>query len=416
MGGALRVLILLPSAPRRDSVHGGGRVQAQFLSQITSRHEVAVVCFRDEGDPGSDPYFVERCAVLEEVVRPASIRTSRVRRYLQIVGTFARLRPLWVHDWSARSFSHKVNEVVSAFRPDIIQYESHVMAQYLTDVEDGDARRVLVQHEPGTRSSPYLQGLAPFVGRLAHRIEKMAWRRYETAVYRRVDAVVVFTDADRRIVGTAAGPTPVHVIAPGTIVPDHPLDPAGRWPPSLVFVGNFIHPPNVDAARRLIGTILPAVRERIPDVTLFVVGDRPPNDLVRESRGDVVVTGRVEDITPYLDAAAVVVAPMHLGGGMRIKVLEALAAGKAVVATPLAVEGLAVSDGREVSVAGDDRQFAERVVELLTDDHKRRSMASAAHEWAREHLGWDRTLADYEALYAGLGEDRREPENHDGWA
>jgi glycosyltransferase involved in cell wall biosynthesis len=116
----------------------------------------------------------------------------------------------------------------------------------------------------------------------------------------------------------------------------------------------------------------------------------------------VTVTGAVPDVTPYLDEAAVVAAPLRMGGGMRVKVLEALAAGKAVVATPLAVEGLQLTAGEQVEVAAGDEQFARSLERLVRDEARRRELASSARRWAAENLGWAPVVASYERLYAEL--------------
>jgi glycosyltransferase involved in cell wall biosynthesis len=116
----------------------------------------------------------------------------------------------------------------------------------------------------------------------------------------------------------------------------------------------------------------------------------------------VVVTGGVPDVTPYLDRAAVVVIPVRMGGGMRVKVLEALAAGKAVVASRLAAEGLDVVHGRQILFAESDREFADATVELLLDVERRASLAAGARAWALENLGWDRVISAYENLYDSL--------------
>jgi glycosyltransferase involved in cell wall biosynthesis len=116
----------------------------------------------------------------------------------------------------------------------------------------------------------------------------------------------------------------------------------------------------------------------------------------------VAVCGRVPDVTPYLDAATVVAAPLRQGGGMRVKVLEALAAGKAVVATPLAVEGLDLAPGREALVAHDAAAFADAVALLVQEPARRARIAGTARAWAAAHLGWERSAAAYEALYDHL--------------
>jgi glycosyltransferase involved in cell wall biosynthesis len=112
--------------------------------------------------------------------------------------------------------------------------------------------------------------------------------------------------------------------------------------------------------------------------------------------------GHVPELAPFLDAASLVVAPLRLGGGMRVKVLEALAAGKAVVASPRAAEGLEIADGREIVFAETDEEFVAAVSGLLADEERRVELARAARRWAERELGADRIVAAYEALYARL--------------
>ncbi|MCQ3937010.1 MAG: hypothetical protein DPW18_08200 [Chloroflexi bacterium] len=399
----MRLLLLLPFAPRLDAAHGGGRVIAQFLTGVMKRHRVALVCFREAGEPGTDPFFRERCELVEEIVRPASEKSgaARLLRYLRWMSALVRLRPLWVADWDSPAFARKVREAAQGFQPDVIQAEYHIMGQYLSVLEDIEARRMLIEYEPGTRAAGYIRTLPPFLNGLLNRIDGISWRRYERWLYRRVGAIVVFTEADRRSIKEAAGRTPIYVIPPGMAIPEHPLNPLGSYPRSLLFVGNFVHAPNVDAARRLVQSIFPAVQGRLPEVQLFIVGAHPPARLRELAGENVVITGWVPDVTPYLDRAAVFAAPMYLGGGMRIKVLEALAAGKAVVTTPLAIEGLNLADG-EVVLAGNDAEFAERIVRLLKDDEERLSLAGRARAWACDHLGQDQANEKYETLYKEL--------------
>jgi glycosyltransferase involved in cell wall biosynthesis len=132
------------------------------------------------------------------------------------------------------------------------------------------------------------------------------------------------------------------------------------------------------------------------------VGENPPADLKRTASEQIVVTGRVRDLIPYLDQAALLAAPLSLGGGMRIKVLESLAAGKAIVTTPLAVEGLDVEDGIHLLIAKTDAEFAERILHLLRDENERLALASRARAWACEHIGWDQSISKYEVLYREL--------------
>ena len=112
------------------------------------------------------------------------------------------------------------------------------------------------------------------------------------------------------------------------------------------------------------------------------------------------------DVTPYLDRASLVVAPLRRGGGMRVKVLEALAAGKALVASPLAVEGLDVTDGEHCVLADGDQEYVDAMERLLLDPDRRAALAVSARRWALANLGWERSVAAFEDLYHRLTRHR----------
>jgi glycosyltransferase involved in cell wall biosynthesis len=177
----------------------------------------------------------------------------------------------------------------------------------------------------------------------------------------------------------------------------------------VLFVGNFVHPPNIDAATRLVREIFPRVLGTHPDASLHVVGANPPPELRAASGRAVTITGRVPDPVPYIERAAVVAAPIRFGGGMRVKVLEALAAGKPLVASRLAVEGLELADGDQFVAAESDEEFADRICDLLADEPLRQRLGARAREWAVENLNWERSVAAYEDLYARLLRERVSP-------
>jgi glycosyltransferase involved in cell wall biosynthesis len=213
---------------------------------------------------------------------------------------------------------------------------------------------------------------------------------------------VTFTDEDRTAIAELAPTARVVCIRPGVDPPPTASDPLGADPPRILFVGSFRHPPNIEAALRLALDVLPRVRERVPEARLEIVGDSPPRELRRLGTPHVRLTGRVPDVRPFLDDAAVVVAPLRLGGGMRVKVLDALAAGKALVATPTALAGLPVVPGEHALVAESDAELSEALVQLLTDGGRRGALGAAARAWALEELAWERAAAEYSALYSSL--------------
>ena len=343
-----------------------------------------------------------RCDFVREVPHVHPRGAARLFRRIQVFSLLLRGRPVWVSWWAVDDYANCVRETAAAWRPDVVQLEYHLMGQYLPALRECPAPRVLVQYDPGTGSAPMprfgVLGLRHLMGPLDQR----AWRRYETSIMRGVDAVVVFTERDRATVTALAGDTTIVRIPLGAVVPEQALSPVGHDSSTLLFVGSFAHPPNVDAADRLIRAILPRVRVGRPDLRLVLVGGNFPADLRRRAGTGVEIAGSVPDVTPYLERASLVVMPLRQGGGMRVKALEALAAGKAIVASPLAVEGLDVMDGRECSIASTDAEFAERITHLLDHAEERRRLGTAARSWALDHLSWSGAVDAYDQLYRSL--------------
>jgi glycosyltransferase involved in cell wall biosynthesis len=240
------------------------------------------------------------------------------------------------------------------------------------------------------------------LARIVHFLDALAWQGFERTFTGQVEALVVFTERDRRVLTRSVSSVPIVCIPIATCISARAFNPLGSSPPSLLLVGNFIHPPNVDAALRLGQRIFPAVRKKFPDASLYLVGDQPPPEIRRLSGSGIFVTGLVPEIMPFLDQAAVVVAPLRLGGGMRVKVLEALAAGKALVASPLAVEGLDIENGMQAAIVDADEDFQHAICRLLAHSDERSLMAHRARQWALDHLVWEKSLAAYETLYRDL--------------
>jgi polysaccharide biosynthesis protein PslH len=398
----LRLLFLAPFAPRRDGSHGGGRAIAELLVRLAERHRVALVCLRGAAEPPADAALLERCEMVREVARPAGGGTlSRFGRRARVAAALVRGTPAMVTGSASEEYAAAVREAAGSFEPDIVQLEYHLMGAYLRALTGCPAPRVLRQLEPGAAAAreraSYRPGLARFTGSL----ERRAWERYERGVMARVQAVVALTRRDAAALAPLAGGTPIECIPLALVPPARAFDAAGTAA-ELLFVGNYTHAPNIEAVERLIQAILPRVRAACPDAVLRVVGAHPPARWSGRESAGILVAGSVPDVGPCLDRAAVVLAPLAIGGGMRVKVMEALAGGKAVVATPLALEGLEVEDGHQVRIGRTDEELARLTIELLQCPDRRAALGARARAWALAALGWEGPLAAFERLYASL--------------
>ena len=397
----LRLLVAVPFTPRVDATHGG-RVIAQFLMEVSRRHRVGLVYLRRNGGRSVDDALAQRCELVEEVEAGSLLSGERRwQRRLRVLASPLTGQPSPIRASSDPRLCEALVRVAESWRPDVIQLEHEALAQCANAVRHLTPVVVLVCHEPGLDAARELARTTTARRRWAHRLDGWVWSRFWATHLPEVDAVVVFTDADRRALASAADGVRIATIPLGIEIPPDPLDPFGS-DSTIAFVGGYQHLPNADAAVRLMRSIAPRIRERVGSLRVSVVGAAPTAEMRAAASPQDDVTGEVPSVAPYVNDAAVVVLPIRLGGGMRVKLLEALAAGKAIVASPRAAAGLAVTSGVELELAETDDEFVDAVVALLRDSDRRVALARNGRAWAIEHLGWSGRIRSYEALYRSL--------------
>ncbi len=377
----------------------------RLIGELQESCSVGVIYLRARSESPIEEALAQRCAVVEEV--PRRVQPSR---WITSASALARGEPMWVREWRVPAFRTRLRELLLRWNPDVVQFECHTMAQYADEVDSYPS--ILVEHEPGTPAIRDRWRTSRGWRRAVFARDAQSWQAYERRILTKFDAVVCFTELDKRQVLELEPNARIQVIPPAP--PNAQISESivrtgsSAPPPTIVFAGNFIHPPNLDAAHWLIGDIFPRVLLRHPDAELQIVGAGPPASLRRLASGlRVSITGTVPDVRPFLQSATVVVAPLRTGGGIRLKVMEALAYGKALVATPLAAEGLGVSDGRELLLAGTSESFAGRLADALSDQGLRQELSRNALAWAAIFGAPGRVGSAFEQLYAMLADRNR---------
>ncbi|MGQ0766682.1 MAG: glycosyltransferase [Gemmatimonadota bacterium] len=225
------------------------------------------------------------------------------------------------------------------------------------------------------------------------------WRRmvsFEGRECRRHDHVIAVSEADSDSFRRDYGVTSVTAVPTG--VDTDYFTPAGveRDRNEIVFVGSMDWLPNDDGVRWFAGSILPLIRRRVPAARLTIVG-RDPTPAVRQLVADpaITVTGRVADVRPFVERAALVVVPLRVGGGTRLKIYEAMAMERAVVSTTIGAEGLPVTDGREIVIADEPDAFANAAVALLADSGRADRLGRAAADLVRSRFSWENVTREF---------------------
>lgn len=223
-------------------------------------------------------------------------------------------------------------------------------------------------------------------------------RTFEAKALPRFDSVVAVSREDRELMQQEYDMNAIYEVPTG--VDTDFFRPSGKVKHianNLVFTGSMDWLPNEDAIRYFTQQIMPRIKEAIPSVTLTVVGRDPYPGLRELSRRDpsVVVTGRVEDVRPYMERAAAYIVPLRIGGGTRLKIFEAMAMEKPIISTTIGAEGLPVRDGVELLLADTPESFAQAVVGVLNKEGLAAALAQRAAATVREKFGWGKVAESF---------------------
>lgn len=270
-------------------------------------------------------------------------------------------------------------------RPDLLQVEYAQLASYAADISAGT--RVLDLHNVESALVKSIAELRRAPMRLALQLEATRLRRLENAALRSFDVVAVVSETDRARLGSEGAPA---LLCPNGWDATEPI-PFGDEK-IVVFVGLLGWGPNEDAAVWLAKEVWPAVLEHVSEAKLLLVGRDPSSRVLDLRTGTIEVTGSVPDVHPYLARARVGTAPLRAAGGSRLKILEALANGRPVVATSTGAEGLEDLVGNGIVIADSAPETVEALVDLLENRDRAEAIGKAGHDAVRARHSWDATL------------------------
>lgn len=238
-------------------------------------------------------------------------------------------------------------------------------------------------------------------GSVGARLNLPMARQFERWMFTPYDRTVVIAEPDREMLQSIQPKLTIDVIPNGIDLDQFQVQDGERDQKTLLFVGNYDYAPNQDAVKVLVEQILPRVRDQIPDVRLQLVGNHPPDWMRGLASDSIEVTGRVPDVQPYLAEATVFVCPLRIGAGLKNKVLEALAMGIPVVATPLSVDGIHVTHGESAWIA-EVEKLADGVIHVLANRSLQQTLSQAGRARIEADYSWAKTASQYEALYDEL--------------
>ncbi len=405
----MRILFLTPQLPYPP--HQGTTIRNyNIIANLAPRHEIHLLSFvLSQDEIAAATPLQQHCRNIEGIPTP---RRSPLKRFWSL---FLSPLPDMALRLPSAEFQAKLAATLQRVPFDVVQIEGIEMAQHWMDwrisntqypisiFDDHNAEYVLQQRAFETD----IRHPRRWVAALYSLIQWKKLSRYEAKICQLADQVVAVSEADKAA---------LHQLVPSlnvTVVPNavdveyytsagihsSPLPPR-----SLVFTGKMDFRPNVDAVLWFCHEVLPLVLEQMPDVRFYIVGQKPHRRILRLADDPAVtVTGYVDDVRSYIAGACVYVVPLRIGGGTRLKVLEAMAMSKPIVSTSLGSEGFErLESGRELILADTPQEFAQQVIKLLDDAPRRERLGQAARRFVEERYDWRLIIPRLERMYEKL--------------
>jgi len=409
----VKILVVTPylAYPGTD---GGGTVMFNFIKNLSERHEIAYLTFARQSDLVHLPKVAPFCVETVTVPLPGGALESGfqrgvnlARRVLKNILSLATFTPVVVQKCMSPAMSREIRRAIERHRPDVVHFCFPQMAHY---IEDCDGVPAVMDTSDAALVGVFRRAMnAPRIWTKAYYLlQWLFWVRYESRFFPRFAKVLTVTEQDAAALRMVMPDLDVYADAIAVDIEAPPKagpaqGPAGR----IGFLASFNHQPNVDAALYFAQQIFPLVRERLPQAQFVVAGKNPPPALLEMQGAGVSCLGFVDDVSAFYGDAEVVVAPIRFGGGIKIKVLEAMACGKAVVTTSVGAEGIAKPDDRVLMVADDPEAFAAAVVSLLADRDRRNELGEGARRLIERKFSWCRVIDELDGIYSRLVQAKR---------
>lgn len=372
----------------------GGQIRTlEMLRQLHKRHEVHYVAFDDPGSPEglrrSSEYCTRAYPISHRIVPKRSLRFAG-----QLAAGLFSTIPVAGMRYRSEAMRETISRLLSEH-----SFDAKVCDFLFPSINIPDMRGwTLFQHNVETIiwERHAAAGRTP-LHRAYFGIQARRMFEWERTVCRQASHVLTVSPVDEELVRNRFGVRSTSSVPTGVDLEyfERPADVTLSH--DLVFVGSMDWMPNIDGVRWFLDEVFPIIRARRPECRLAVVGRRPPAQIAAEAKDpSITITGTVPDVRPFLWHSAVSIVPLRVGGGTRLKIFEAMAAGTPVVSTTIGAEGLPVRHGVDVAIADTPDRFAAECLKLLENQEERRRISDAGLDFIRARFSWEQVTRQFE--------------------
>ncbi len=398
----MKILVLGEEFPY--PLNTGGRIRTfSLFSRLAQRHEVRFLAY---GDEDSESFrYCAKSGLIPIAVPPQIPPKKGPAFYLRLLANLFSGLPYVVTSHYSEVYRNHLKAELEQKPADLVAAAWTPYAAFLSAVPK--AKTLITSHNiEADIWKRYYTTEKSFHKKWYIGIQAAKMGHFEKIVFRQADAVTAVSEADGQSIRKSGSKSAVEVIENGVDLDYFTVDQTHQDKSDrLVFTGSMDWRPNQDAAEFFVNDVFPLLRRKRPEIEAVFVGREPPDHITR--LGDtpgITITGTVDDIRPYIREAAVYIVPLRVGGGSRLKILEAFALEKPVVSTSVGAEGLIVTHDKDILLADSPEQFAAAVESLLNDRAQAKRLGAAGRELVVERYGWDQLATQLEQFLIKLVE------------
>ncbi len=402
----MKILFVTASLPYPPQQGGALRTYGLLHGLHQAGHELTLLSFSDTDTSYMGTPLETFCKKIETVAFPTRSKSDRLRDLL------LTSEPDIGRRLYSEAFEKRLKELIKTDQFDVIQFEGIEVACYLPVLRQVGTRAKLVYDAFNAeanmqyaifeidRGNPRRWLAAAYSFVQSRRI-----RKFENELCQLADLVIAVSAEDAALLQSYNPKNKVPVVANGIFANEYEKQSSelNLGNQALVFTGKMDYRPNVDAVLWFVSQILPRVKQLAADVKFYIVGQKPHESLepLRDN-SSVVVTGWVESVLPYLKGCEVYIAPLRMGSGTRLKILEAMAAGCAVVATTMAASGMQRETEMGMMIADNPDQMADIIIKLLNTPTLRSKLGAEAKAYVNKHYDWSVLIPDLLAAFEAI--------------
>jgi glycosyltransferase involved in cell wall biosynthesis len=382
-------------------------IYLNLLKLQSQQHKVTAVVLVRSAEEQKHAHQLAACCDRLVVVTPRNMASNFFKTYYRILYSALSLicwSPRCTFYGAPPNLRREVRRLTSTHNFDLVEIHHSTSAALRVDVRSG--RVALYLYDVHFRAKARLAKTKKGLAWLLARMEASKFHRFETRAFSRFDLLMLGQEEDKAEVRKWVKGRAEVALMPNVIDTDVVRPAAGVPAPGrvAVFVGAMTHQANVDAVNHFFKCVWHRIVGRVLGAELWIVGASPPAE-IRALHGQcgVKVFADVADVKPYIAEAAIYVAPLRIGSGVKVKIMEAMALGKAIVATAVAAEGMGLVSGRDLEVAELDAPFCDAVVRLFSEPQRRSSLEANARSAAVKLFSVEAGVKTLDAAYAGLG-------------